>query len=281
MVLKPEVFLSNIIHKKEITTGIFHIVIESPVLAQKVCPGQFVMIQTHDNTDPLLRRPFSLCGAEKDVVEILFQVRGKGTEAMSKWKSGQVINIMGPLGNGFCIPGKAEEACLVGGGVGIAPLVFLAQHIKNEHVHMAIKVFLGGKTENDVSLLAGFNLQGCDLFIATEDGRRGFQGLVSELFLDHIRKESTSSNTNTCIFGCGPFPMAKALADIAFTYNISCQLSIESRMACGVGACLGCVVDTKNKANNNKDECSQVMYKRVCVDGPVFDSREIDWERVS
>ena len=115
------------------------------------------MIQTHDNTDPLLRRPFSLCGAEKDVVEILFQVRGKGTEAMSKWKSGQVINIMGPLGNGFCIPGKAEEACLVGGGVGIAPLVFLAQHIKNEHVHMAIKVFLGGKTENDVSLLAGFN----------------------------------------------------------------------------------------------------------------------------
>lgn len=275
MILQNEIILSEIISQQEITPGIFHIVIHSPTLSQKSLPGQFLMIRIDDTTDPLLRRPFSLCGAEKGQIEVLFQVKGKGTEIMSRWVTGQVINIMGPLGNGFRMPKNLKTAWLIAGGIGVAPLLYLAKHIKRVNENIDLKLYMGGKTAKDVSLLEMFNLNGCDVLVATEDGTKGFQGFVSELFMDHLRRKFSFIKNNHCIFGCGPFPMSKTLANIARINNISCQLSLESHMACGVGACLGCVVNSKNDAD------FQSSYKRVCVDGPVFDSNEIDWDTLS
>ncbi len=264
--------IAEIVHTQEVTSGFFLMKLQSSDLAHNARPGQFIMLKTCESTDPLLRRPFSLCGVTEDYVEILYTVRGRGTRAMSDWTPGMAVDVMGPLGNGFRIPATLETAYLIAGGIGIAPLLFLVCYLTNKFAPVSINMLMGGKSAKDIALLKHFDLSGCsNVCVATEDGTQGFHGMVAELLLDHLKQASELSASKLSIFGCGPFGLSKALANIAARYGIACQLSLESRMACGTGACLGCVL--KSGAGG-----ASSMYKRVCADGPVFDSTEIDWD---
>lgn len=281
--MKPRVFLASITSNKEISSGIFHMTLHCADLAREAAPGQFIMLQMNEHMEPLLRRPFSLCGVGKESVEILFKVIGKGTAIMAGWMPGQIVNFIGPLGRGFWLPEKIAEVYLVAGGIGIAPLLFLLNTIKNIKSIADIKIFMGAKTEQDALMLEGFAPLGADLFIATESGTKGYHGLVTDLFLKHFFERGKQDLSQTCLFGCGPFPMVKVLAETARSQKFQCQLSLESRMACGVGACMGCVVATKPALDNGVAESAlkknhSYQYQRVCVEGPVFDSREIRWD---
>jgi dihydroorotate dehydrogenase electron transfer subunit len=251
-----------------------------PDAAQRARPGQFIMLQVSEHTDPLLRRPFSVCSAQGATVDILYKVVGRGTAAMTSWQPGQRVSCIGPLGNGFNIAEPPEHAYLVAGGIGIAPLLFLLETLENR----ASTVFMGGKTAQDVAVLEDFNvLTQQHIFYATEDGSRGVQGLVTDLFLNHLKQAGKENSQSSGIYGCGPAPMLSALSKIAEQHGMDCQMSLESRMACGIGACLGCAVKTKATADSARTlgtggQAQSCYYKRVCADGPVFNSRELVWE---
>jgi dihydroorotate dehydrogenase electron transfer subunit len=268
-------FSSLVMQNNEVSPGTFHMRLEAPFLSQNVHPGQFIMIKTSDMYDPLLRRPFSLCGADENGVDILFQVRGKGTDIMSGWEQGHEVSIIGPIGNCFNATKPMRYAYLIAGGIGIAPLLFLRKLLKEKG--SPVKIFYGGKSEKDILPLEYFNLNDSDVFIATEDGSRGFQGFVTDLLLDYMNNNHQYDNSSY-MFGCGPVGMAKMLTQIASTYKAVCQISLEEHMACGTGACLGCVVSSRSGLNSSKEDASSLEYKRVCVDGPVFQSDEIEWK---
>jgi len=268
----PEIFQSPITEKEELLPGFFYLTIESPVLAKRSVPGQFVMVQVTNAKDPLLRRPFSLCSAADGKVGILFQVKGRGTAIMSGWEPGESINIMGPLGNGFGVHQSCPAAYLVAGGIGIAPLLFLSTFLVSADSGIAVKIFMGGRSAGEVSLLSRFDLSACDVFFATDDGSKGFHGLVTDLFDDYVTTDHGFLRGNSIIAGCGPLPMLQTLSRIASREESACQLSLEAHMACGVGACLGCVTATKQE--------NGFSYKRTCVEGPVFSGSDIDWDHM-
>jgi dihydroorotate dehydrogenase electron transfer subunit len=256
-----------------------------PDAAQHARPGQFIMLQVSEHTDPLLRRPFSVCSALGAFVDILYKVVGKGTAAMASWQPEQRVSCIGPLGNGFNIAEPPGHAYLVAGGIGIAPLLFLLETLVQHNSGGSKAVFMGGKTAVDVAVLEDFSLLNQKhIQYATEDGSRGVQGLVTDLFANHLTEAGRQNSQRACIYGCGPVPMLSALSKIAEQHGMDCQLSLESRMACGIGACLGCAVKTKALAESavssgaGHHAPSGYYYKRVCADGPVFNSRELAWD---
>jgi len=263
--LKPDIVLAEVVSNTELALGIFLIKFKAPYLAENACPGSFVMVQPDNGTDPLLRRPFTLSGVSGDMAEVLFQVKGIGTEIMSKWEPGRIVDILGPLGNGFSIADDLKNAYLVGGGMGIAPLLFLARKLNGKGVD--VRIFFGARSVSETIILEDQNLDGCDLYYSTEDGSKGDKGFVTESLNNILKSASESGFTNSSIFCCGPIKMSEKVYETAANFNLFCQVSLEEKMACGVGACLGCVTCTKGDT-----------YKRVCVDGPVFKSTEIDWE---
>jgi len=265
--LKTGIVTAEVVLKSKLASGIFLIKLNSSYLAENARPGCFVMVQPDKNTDPLLRRPFTLCGVSGDVVEVLFQVKGRGTYIMSNWEIGRAVDILGPLGNGFSISSNLKQAYLVGGGMGIAPLLYLARSLKKNGVE--VKIFMGTKTVLETIDLDVFKLDGCELHYSTEDGSKGSKGLVTGRLIDTLTSDSSNDILNKAIFCCGPLGMAAVVTRTALSFSIPCQVSIEEKMACGVGACLGCVTYGKD----NK-------YKRVCVDGPVFNGSEIDWKKL-
>ena len=249
-------------------------------------PGQFVMIKVNNSYDPFLRRPMSIYKIDKKrgEFEILYQVVGKGTNIMSELKKGDEIDVLGPLGRGFWIPKKIERAIIVAGGIGVAPMVALAEEIrcKMQDARCKINVFIGGKTKNDILCKEDFKKIGAKVHIATEDGSMGKKGTCVDLL------SAFSLQPSAFIFACGPQGMLKAVADIARDKNIPCQVSLDKRMACGTGACLGCVIKVSGQwsvvsgQKNKKDDASTLNtqhsthYKCVCTDGPVFDAEEIN-----
>lgn len=239
----------------------------------EVRPGQFVMLRVSDGLDPLLRRPFGIynvIGAKTGTgfsfkrptgVEILYHVVGKGTAMLSSKEPGEEVNVLGPLGNGFPEPREARNVIMVAGGVGIAPMLPLAQRLK------AGVLLFGARHKADTKISAGFSGLGCKIKFATDDGSRGFKGVVTGLLADEIKPDSI-------IYACGPAPMLKAVAAVALAAHIRCFVSLESAMACGIGVCLGCAV----KAVPHKAGCRPDGFRMVCSDGPVFDSTDIDWD---
>lgn len=257
-------FIAELVSKREVIPGTFHFVLKAPELARNSRPGQFVMIQIQSGSDPLLRRPISLCGAGGETVEILFQVRGRGTEIMAAWEPGHAVSVLGPFGNGFIMPADIQTAVLVAGGIGAAPLLFLANVLSSEYNKVTCKFYFGSKTRMEADILSGV----ADLMHAcihvTEDGSTELTGFVTDTLESFFNKGEIGAG-GTYIYSCGPSPMLKKVALIATGFSIPCQVSLEAHMACGVGACLGCVVETKDG------------FKRVCADGPVFDSTSLDW----
>ncbi len=223
-------------------------------------PGQFLMVKP-PSAETLLRRPFSVFNNEGEIVEILFQICGKGTLSLSKVKEGENLRVLGPLGNGF----KFESSgyyLLIGGGRGIAPLFFLSKIFLKEKIKF--KVLYGGKRFSDLPALDYFKKEKIEPVLTTEDGSAGIKGLVTDPLPDILTSEKVSR-----IYACGPRGMMKEVFEISKKFSIPAQFSLEERMACGFGACWGCVARIRK---NGREE-----WVKICKEGPVFNGEEIVW----
>lgn len=238
--------------------GIYELYIETQA-AKAAKPGQFVMVYPEDGS-MILPRPISICEAiGKKVLRLVYRTAGKGTKEFSHLREGDEIRILGPLGNGFPIEeGKGKKAVLIGGGIGVPPILELSKRLKAESVTTVV-----GYRNDELFLYDDFKKY-AKTVVATEDGSVGVKGNV----LDALRKKNIDCDV---IYACGPMPMLKAIKAYAEEKNITAYISLEERMACGVGACLGCVCKTVKK-----DEHSHVNNARVCTEGPVFDAREVE-----
>ena len=238
-----------------LSDGIFDLRLFAPDIAENAVPGQFVSLYCN-TADRLLPRPVSICGLdrEKGILRLVYRIAGEGTKEFSALRPLDKVKILGPLGNGFPLLGEAPV--FVGGGIGIPPMLALSA------------AFLGKGTavlgyRNDCFLSDEFE-KICRTYIATEDGSRGTEGTV----LDAMEAEEIEGDV---IYACGPRPMLKAVKDFAGTRGIPCYVSMEERMACGIGACLACVCRTVET-----DPHSNVKNKRICKDGPVFPAEEVE-----
>jgi len=199
--------------------------------------------------------------AEGGLVQILFKIIGKGTQALADMELGRNMDILGPIGHGFTIANDSQHL-LVGGGIGIAPLLFLARRILKKSESFSVRVHLGARTKEEVSFLAEeFESMGLSVETTTEDGSLGKQGLITDLMADLQREKPMM------IYGCGPYPMLRAVANICKKKKWGCQVSLETIMACGLAACLGCAVQRADMKG----------YVHVCKDGPVFDMDDVAW----
>ena len=243
-----------IVSQKCIGTDIYDMVLSFPRGAKEAKPGQFIAMYCEDGTK-LLPRPISICGidAENGTLRVVYRIAGEGTRLFSKMKEGDSLEVLGPLGNGFTM--KEEKAIIVGGGIGIPPMLELAKQLSCEKT-----VVLGYRDE----LFLKEEFEACaDVVVATEDGSCGTKGTV----IDAINEANVDG---AVIYACGPMPMLKALAEYAEAHDMEAQISLEERMACGIGACLGCICKTKKK-----DHHTNVNNQRICKDGPVFDAKEV------
>jgi len=254
---------TEIIRTEKLTDDIFRFTVRSTEIAAEARAGQFVMVRAGNGMDPLLRRPFSIHQVAADgLVQVLFKVIGKGTRMIAELQAGQYLDVLGPLGRGFAINSKAVIHYLVGGGIGIAPLLFLAKQILKKNEPSAIKVLLGARAREEIVTLADdFASMGLEVQAVTEDGSYGKPGLVTDLMAP-LQNES-----GITFYACGPYPMLRAVAGVCRTRNWRCQVSLETIMACGLGACLGCTVL----------QADMHGYVHVCKDGPVFDTDEVAW----
>ena len=236
-------------------------------------PGQFVHLRVNDETTPLLRRPFSIHSVGEENLQILYKVIGKGTEILAQRKKGEFLDIIGPSGNGYKLPEGKVKVVLVAGGIGVASLYFLAEKIippptsspleGEDRSEGGLTVLIGGKSREDILCRDKFKKLNVDVMVSTEDGSSGKKGLVTDLLQDLL--STIDHRPLTILYACGPTEMLKETAKIARKYKVPCYLSLEKIIACGVGACQGCVINTKDG------------YQRVCKDGPVFDSEQIIW----
>ena len=236
-------------------------------------PGQFVMIKFRDRLDPLLGRPLSIYGYERQpnggAFEVLYRVTGRGTKILSQMHEGDEIDILGPLGTGFNLPSSVSHVILIAGGMGVAPLTYLAYHYRR-HISTFVKItcYLGAKSSETLFGLERLQDICTEVIVTTDDGSLGTCGVVTDAFcldLDDYR------NADTGIYVCGPHAMMKCLAAQLGDKAVSCQVSLEARMACGVGACLGCAVSLKKDTGGS-------YFGRVCKDGPVFDIHRVNWD---
>ena len=268
--------LSKILFNIEVSQTYYKMGIDCPEIASIAAPGQFIMVRVSNRLDPLLRRPFVIHRIQRantgsySQVEILYKMVGKGTEIMSEMKEDDEIDLLGPLGNVYRIDTNIRTAVLVGGGIGVAPLLSLAENIISHCPSLdSHLLLLGGKGRDDVLCVEEFEKLGVEVRVATEDGSLGQRGVVVDLLLGYLESRDNSLASSTHCFACGPDTMLREVSKITGEKSISCQISLEARMACAVGACLGCVVRAKAGGD---------VYKKVCKDGPVFDSNEIIWE---
>ena len=238
------------------------IVLDAPAIAKAAKPGNFLMVKVSGGMEPLLRRPLSIhrVNAGQSAVELLYEVVGTGTEILAQKKKGEHLDVIGPLGNGFSINARARRAhvILVAGGMGVAPLVLLAQRLKADKV----TALIGARTSAHILCASDLRTLGCDVRIATDDGSSGFHGRVTGLLEKMIAGKAAM---DPVLYGCGPKPMLKALSGLCSKHGIAAQISLESHMACGIGACLGCVVQTTSG------------FQRVCKEGPVFQASDLVW----
>ncbi|NTV52251.1 MAG: dihydroorotate dehydrogenase electron transfer subunit [Candidatus Firestonebacteria bacterium] len=235
-----------------------HLVLAAPAIARRARPGQFVEVRLSGEGAPFWRRPFSICRAADGRVELLIKARGRGSALLAALGPGAKVDVLGPLGKGFTLTGKTPRL-LVGGGYGIAPLLFLAQVLKAKKI--PVEVFIGGRCEEDLLLRREMKLAGAKVTCSTEDGSVGFQGRVTMPL--EVRLRQTPSPVR--LAACGPHGLLQAVTRLAQTYQVPAEVSLETVLACGLGVCNGCVVKIKGE------------YQRVCKDGPVFSAQDVDW----
>ena len=240
--------------KYQLTSTIYDFRLKNEELAAITKPGQFVHILVPGKT---LRRPISVCDAEGDTIRVVFEVRGEGTDILSRCEPGDTINIIAPLGNGFEIP-QDKRIVFIGGGIGVPPMLYSAKTAGS-----SCTVINGFRDKSAVILSEDFRKIGCRLIETTDNGSYGIHGFVTGPLGEII-------DETDLICACGPTPMLKNIASLAEKHGKECFVSLEQRMACGVGACLGCAVAIKN-------EKGELTYKHVCKNGPVFRAEEVIW----
>ncbi len=253
---------ATVLRVEQLSKENFRLTLDSPDIARTAKAGQFVMIRAGVGKDPLLRRPLSIHQTSAaGHLQIYFKVVGRGTEMLACVKKGEVLAVLGPLGRGFRLE-KDSPAIIIGGGLGIAPMLFLARTIfKTKKNYSEDYIILGGREKNEVEpLVNDFKKFGMKMLLATDDGSYGVQGLVTDLL------KSISFNADCTVYACGPEPMMAGVYDLCRVAGSPCQVSVESVMACGMGACLGCSRLTK-----------EGVYAHVCLNGPVFNAEELIW----
>jgi dihydroorotate dehydrogenase electron transfer subunit len=249
--------MATVISNQKVTSD-FHLMwLDSSYIAAKAKPGQFVMVYCGENT--LLRRPISIHQRNDSKIALLFQVTGKGTEWLSKCKADDNIDLLGPLGNGFSIHPETHKLLLVGGGIGIAPLVFPAQESSQRNYEVVM--LAGVRAAGQINFKSHLPAEIKSIYVA-EDGSLLRKGLVTEFIPEYIDWADQ-------VFTCGPLPMYKAMTQMPEIKDKPVQVSLEVRMGCGRGVCYGCTVKTKDG------------LKQVCIDGPVFDLDDIIWDEVA
>ena len=275
----PTVFLAPLKTNTRITPHHFLMSFHLPRIARSASPGQFLMVSLGDHCDPLLPRPFAVYNIDGDCVEVLYRRVGKGTTLLADRRAGDVVRILGPLGRGFALGKDLAEGKdladirVVAGGTGIASLYFLMKQSLQRGV--AVSLFYGAGSHREMLPLRELQSLGLRLHVVTEDGSIGYCGTVSDLFASFLRDQAPRPSQRTHTFVCGPASMMAAVADLLRHSDLPGQFSLESRMACGYGACQGCVVET-----TTMNERNEPTYQRVCTEGPVFTLGEIRWDRL-
>ena len=278
--MSKKVSEAKILKQSALAEGIYDMVLDTPLSAD-AAPGQFVALYCSDSAR-LLPRPISICDADKTAgtLRLVYRVVGEGTDEFSKLKDGDSVKVLGVLGNGYPLDeAQGKRVLLVGGGLGVPPLLFLAkeltEHLGTDRSSPAASPGTFGPPASVTAVMGYRNLDlrflnddfsaAADTIETSDDGSFGFRGTV----VDAIRDKDLSFDI---AYACGPFPMLRALASYCKDKNIKCYVSLEERMACGVGVCLGCVAQTAHT-----DEHSRVNNARVCTEGPVFDSEDVAW----
>lgn len=252
----------TVLSQRSLGNDIYDLVLQTKDIARAAKAGQFVSVYSNDKSK-LLPRPISLCGIdrEKGTLRLVYRVTGQGTgtEEFSRLKEGDTVKLLGPLGNGFTVE-SGKKAFLIGGGIGVPPMLQLAKEMKAAGENLQVVM---GYRNADTFLLDEFEAV-AETFVATEDGSLGTKGNV----IDAIKNKKLNADV---IYACGPTPMLKALKNYAEENNMVCYISMEERMACGIGACLACVCKSRDK-----DAHSNVNNKRICKEGPVFNAKEVE-----
>lgn len=248
----------EVLANHRVASGVGLLKLGMPRIAGTVRPGQFVHLRIDEQADFILRRPFSVHRAHAGIVEVLYQVLGKGTRMLSAKRPGDLMDAIGPLGHGWEVPDSASHVLLVGGGLGAAPLGMLAEDLSRRGV--AVSVALGAPTAERLMALDLFDDNSRRLAVCTDDGSMGVKARVTVLAEKLI--EADKPDIVCC---CGPEVMERGVVALAEAANVRCLVSLERLMGCGIGACLSCVVTTLDGR------------KRACVDGPVFDARQVVW----
>jgi len=270
---------AEITRNDQLTSDIFSLILYSPLISKEAKPGNFLQIKISDTDFPLLRRPFSIANRiDNDSVEIIYKIKGLGTNLLLKKRIGGKINLIGPLGNSFTICqsevtsplqknlGIDSNTLLIAGGMGIAPLIFLASILKEMGINF--QIFYGAKTKSELIYIDLLRTYTDNVSLITDDGSSGKKGLVTEFVVKELKNEKYVSTHHNKLkfYTCGPHPMLKEICRICNQLSIDCEISLEENMACGFGACMGCVTNTLTG------------YKRVCYDGPVFKGSELIFE---
>jgi dihydroorotate dehydrogenase electron transfer subunit len=270
-------FKTTILSNQEISPGYYRMKILAPGISALAEPGQFVMFRVQIGLEPLLRRPFGIfqtgvlpadCEGfpDKEYVEILYKVVGHGTTLMRDLHEGDRVELLGPLGRGFDPGAPGRSKILVGGGIGLVPLYMLAGKLV---ATAPVRLLIGGRSRQDVLAVTEFERLGVQTYVSTDDGTLGEEGPVTKVLERKLTRFPDAE-----VFACGPMGMLQAVRDICARREVSLQVSLEAFMACGVGACLGCVV--KGAGHSEKDP----HYLCTCKEGPVFRAEELDWEKI-
>ncbi|OEU51847.1 MAG: dihydroorotate dehydrogenase [Desulfuromonadales bacterium C00003096] len=268
-------FKTTILSNQEVSPEYYRMKILAPGISDLAQPGQFVMFRSQSTDEPLLRRPFGIfqtgtlpsdCDGlpDKEFVEILYKVVGRGTSIMRELHEGDRVELLGPLGRGFELGDDGREQILVGGGIGLVPLYMLASELVKRS---KVRLLIGGRSRKDVLMVTEFERLGVETYVSTDDGTLGEEGQVTQVLERKLNKFPEAA-----VYACGPMPMLEAVSSICQSRQVALQVSLEAFMACGVGACLGCVV----KGAGHSEQ--QPRYLCTCKEGPVFRAEELEWE---
>lgn len=254
----PVQLQSKLIKKEQLKSDIFKFSLSAKEIVDVAKPGQFIEIRVTEGLDPFLRRPISIYNMDKEkgILEIIFRIQGRGTEILSRKKEGDLVDVVGPLGYGTFKFEGYKNIAILGGGIGVFPLYELAKNASKER---AVNTYLGFRDKEAVLLEEEFGKVSNKLVITTDDGSYKIHGFA----INELKKDLEEGKIDA-IFACGPLPLLRAVQILAKEKDIPCQISLEEKMGCGLGVCLGCAV-----------EVAEGGYKHVCKQGPVFDSNKV------
>ena len=252
----------KLVKKEVVAEGIYKFTVKAPAIASKAKAGQFLEIRISKTGAPFLRRPISIYNIckEEGLVEFIFQVKGEGTKLLAEENVGAEIDIMGPLGNGSFDISDYKKVAIIGGGIGTYPLYELAKELNEKS---DVTVYIGFRNKDLVTLEDEFAKVSNRLVITTDDGSYKEKGFAINFLKEDCKKEKPDM-----IYACGPLPMLKAVREFALEENIPCQVSLEERMGCGIGACLGCAIKIISG--------EEPRFGHVCKDGPVFNAKDVE-----